>query len=88
MKIKDLTKGQLWELRQEIELNSVYLRDYSNSFDIEEKECFTFFNGYIEYLLELENTDNGLNQDLSEILELYDNAENLYNWFACIVWDD
>ena len=88
MEIKDLTKEQIWELRQEMELNSIYLRDYSNSFGIEEKECFTFFNGYIEYLLELNNTDNGLNQDLSDIIELYDNVENLYNWFACIVWDD
>ena len=88
MKIKDLTKEQLWELRQEMELNSIYLRDYSNSFGIEEKECFTLFNGYIEYLLELNNTDNGLNQDLSDIIKLYDNAKNLYNWFACIVWDN
>ena len=44
MEIKDLTKEQLWELRQEMEVNSIYLRDYSNSFGIEEEECFTFFN--------------------------------------------
>ena len=84
--IKDLTKEQLWQLRQEIELDSLFIRDYENSPGIDPKECITFFDGYIEYLAELENTDYGLNPDLSVIFDLYDNAENLYNWFSCIEW--
>lgn len=86
--IKDLTKEQLWKLRQEITLNSLFLRDYENSLGIDPKECNTFFDGYVEYLVELENTDYGLNPDLSVIFDLYDNAENLYNWFSCIEWED
>ena len=87
MKIKDLTKEQLWELRQEITLNSIFIRDYENSFDIDVEECYTFFDGYVEYLGELatENIDlkNITDSDYLD-LALEDNADNLYNWLSCI----
>lgn len=92
--IKDLTKEQLWKLRQEITLNSLFVRDYENSLGIDPKECYTFFDGYVEYLGELAIDAENVNlQEItdSDYLDLafkQDNKENLYNWFSCIKWED
>ncbi len=80
--IKDLTKEQLWELRKEITLNSLFIRDYENSFDIDPQECCTFFDGYVESLYMYSNDKNA---DFFEIADKYDNIENLYG-FWCEVY--
>lgn len=80
--IKDLNKEQLWQLRQEIVLNSLYLRDYNNSFNIDQQECCTFFDGYVESLYMYEGNNNA---DFFEIAEKHDNIENLYG-FWCEVY--
>lgn len=49
MHIKDLTEDQVCRLRCEIMLNSLFLGDYKNSFDIDTKEVCDFFNGFIEW---------------------------------------
>lgn len=87
MQIKDLNKEQLWQLRKEITLNSLFLKDYANSFGIARSECFTFFKGYVEYLCELQNTDYGFDLDIFDVIDMYDNEQNLYNWFCCIEWE-
>lgn len=81
-----LTKTQLKQLRNEIVLNSLFLKDYENSFYIYGKTCCDFFDSYVNYLYELatENNDNKL--DIMNIIDKYDNIENLYNYylmFAC-----
>lgn len=76
--IKDLTKEQLWVLRQQIVLNSLFTNDYNNNMDIDPKECATFFDGYVEYLGELAEGDGGITD--SDTYLKYDNADNLYNW--------
>ena len=85
MQIKDLTKEQLWELRQEIELNSLYLRDYNNSFNIDTKECKTFFDGYVKTLYMFAGIYK--KHDFIEIVNKYDNIENLYG-FWCEIYGD
>lgn len=84
MKIADLDKNQLWALRQEICLNSLFLKDYENSFGIDAKEVYNFFDGYVEYLSELcdENAEN-YNVVVIDALD-FDSPDNLYAWFMCV----
>ena len=81
--IKDLTKEQLWKLRQEIVLNSLFLKDYNNSFGIDVKECNSFFDGYVEYLNELAEADGGVTHE--DTFKQYDNPTNLENWFYMVI---
>lgn len=78
MDIKQLNKNQLWQLRKEIVLGSIFLKDYSNSFDIDEKNACNFFDGYLENLFWMADK----NIDIFDLCEKYDNAYNLYNYFC------
>lgn len=48
-----MTKQMLWNLRQEITLNSLYVADYRNSLAIDERAVCDFFDGYLEFLGEI-----------------------------------
>lgn len=86
MRIQDLSKEQLWKLRKEVVLNSLFTSDFENSFGIDAKECQTFFDGYMEYLDELADDDkDNLNVVVVSALD-YDSPDALYNWFNCIEW--
>lgn len=45
-----MTKDELWVLRQEIKLGSLFYADYRNSFGIDTHPVCDFFDGYLEYL--------------------------------------
>ena len=77
-----LTKNQLWALRQEIVLNSLYVADYQNSFGYTAKSVCDFFDGYMDYLDELATEEHGRDCSLEEIFS-FDNAENLSAWYGC-----
>lgn len=84
---EELTKEELWQLRQEVVVNSAFTADYTNSFGFNESDICSFFDGYYDYLCELANEDyddclvtDGL------IHEQYDNQDNLESWFNC--YDD
>ena len=47
----EMSKRNLWALRTEITLGSLYTSDYENSFQILPRMVQDFFDGYIEYLL-------------------------------------
>ena len=79
---EELTAIELWELRKEIILNSLYVADYSNSFGFSAKDVSYFFDGYVEYIYELMEEDNA---DDSQFRD-YDNINNLWEWFNC--YDD
>jgi len=79
-----LTKNQLKQLRKEICLNSLFLKDYNNSFYIKEKTVCDFMDSYIEYLHELASDDNYNGDD---VIDRYDNIDNLYNYY-CLFEDD
>ena len=78
-----LTKKQLKQLRNEITLNSLYLKDYNNSLFIKEKTVCDFFNSYIEYLYEIVSDET---LDIYDILDKYDNDNRLYNYYlSCCI---
>ena len=86
--MKKLNKSQLWNLRKEIVLNSLYFDDYDNSFGLDKYNLSLFFDGYLEFLEE-EMKDNIENYDDNMFFEYlrsddYDNEDNLYDWYMII----
>lgn len=80
-----MTKQMLWNLRQEISLNSMYYSDYRNSLSIDEHAVCDFFDGYLEFLSEIMQEEILAYDDAEffDWLPVYDNAENLWNWYGC-----
>lgn len=83
-----LSKKDLWKLRSEIVLNSLYIADYENSFDIPAEDVCDFFDGYVEelYYIMLEEIGEDKVKELSDkeyYKELFkrDNIDNLYNYY-------
>ena len=72
----NLTKEQLWKLREEIVLGSLYLDDYKNSFGIDPQAVCNFFDSFIE---DAQQDDEG-NYNNRETKD-FDNAEELYNYY-------
>ena len=74
-------KEKLWKLRKEICLGSLYINHYENSYGIPEKVCCDFFDGFIEDCWNIESEEeNGLTE-WKDILNKYDNAESLWDYF-------
>lgn len=88
MKIYELTRSQLQELRSEIVLNSLFLKDYENSLGIEPKEAYSFFDGYVDYLYELvDKNDKGARAyDIFDVVMAKDNLNNLYDYFCMVTY--
>lgn len=76
-----LTKNKLWELRQEIVLNSYFEPDYQNSFGFTTESVFVFFDGYMSYLEELMAEDGVSDSDVFNVLGKYDTIDNLCAWW-------
>lgn len=74
--VNNLTKEQLWKLRQEIVLGSLYTHDYDNSFGIDPSAVSNFFDSFIE---DAQMDDYG--RPNNRKTEEYDNAEDLYNYY-------
>ena len=70
----EMSKRNLWALRTEITLGSLYTSDYENSFQILPRMVQDFFDGYIEYLWELAKENNKKDMDFEDLVEIYDNA--------------
>lgn len=84
-RFENFTKEELWQLRKEIKLNSLFVSDYRNTFGISERSVCDFFDGYMEYLSEVawENAGGGdVEVSLEEVFE-YDSAAHLWDWFHC-----
>lgn len=82
-----LTKEQLLQLRQDIILNSLYLSDYKNSLGIDKNLVCNFFDGYLEYLQELE-IENNEDLPIDDFFNKYDTSENLIEYyFYCFDYD-
>lgn len=79
----ELTKDELWQLREEIMLNSHYLADYENSFGIDEQEVCNFFEGYYDYIQERAKVAYDEDEITPQIMDGYDNADCLEAWFNC-----
>lgn len=74
--VNNLTKEQLWKLRQEIVLGSLYTHDYDNSFGIDPSAVCNFFDSFIE---DSQVDDFGKPNNIEA--KEYDNAEDLYNYY-------
>lgn len=82
-KFDELTSSELWQLRNEITLNSLYIADYKNSFRFNAKDVCDFFDGYVNYLFELAKEDKFPTDDTFAVFDKYDTDDNLYSWFLC-----
>lgn len=82
-KFEELTIDELWALRSEVVLNSIYLHDYENSFGFDRKDICNFMDGYIEYLCELMSDYGIAEEDQMKRLDEFDNKDNLQRWFDC-----
>ncbi|HKM08490.1 MAG TPA: hypothetical protein VJ869_16145 [Sphaerochaeta sp.] len=78
-----MTKEKLWELRQEIVLNSLYYADYENSMGYTTHSVCDFFDGYLSYIGELMEEDGFGDDHFFEQLPNYNTMENLWNWYGC-----
>lgn len=83
---EDLTIDELWALRNEIVLNSLFYAHYENSFGFDCHDICVFFEGYVSFLDELANEDGLEDIDINELCDKYDDKENLWGWFCC--YDD
>ena len=52
-RFEDLNIDELWSLRKQVTLGSIYNADYNNDFNFDEHCVAYFFDGYLEYLEEL-----------------------------------
>ena len=75
--VNNLTKEQLWKLRQEIVLGSLYTHDYDNSFGIDPSAVYNFFDSFIE-----DSQVDDYGRPNNRKTEEYDNAEDLYNYYC------
>lgn len=88
--IFELSDDELWELRQEICLNSLYYADYYNKFKLCTHKLCDLFDWYLEFLCNTENWDNfklndnceiskdiDTNEEFLKVIKCYDNKENL-----------
>ena len=72
-----LTKEQLWKLRKEIVLGSIYTNDYENSFGINPKNVQSFFDSFIE---DAQQDDEGNFNNRK--VEEFDNPDELYDYYT------
>jgi len=86
-KFEELTKEELWELRGQVCLGSLYTKDYVNHFGFNENSVFDFFDGFCDYVGELAEEKYGRdNYDWNDAIVEYDNADALWNWYG--MYDD
>jgi hypothetical protein len=76
-RFEDLNIDELWSLRKQVTLGSIYNADYNNDFNFDEHCVAYFFDGYLEYLEEL-SEEQGIKTPMS-----LDNKDNLWAWFNC-----
>ena len=83
------TKENLWKLREEIRLGSLFFSNYRNSFGIDPIKASDFFDGFLEFVEEKMREDHpGFDdKDFWELLPDYDTPEQLLDWYCCFEED-
>lgn len=77
--LEELSTDELWALRKEIVLNSLFVSDYTNSFGISPKSACDLFDGYVSFLEELA-------EETGTAWTAQDSPEHLRQWLLC--YDD
>ena len=85
--IEDLGPRQLWKLRKQIVVNSLYYIDYENDYGIDTKEVCDFFNGWLDSLVEDMKEDHPDYSDDKywDYFPEYDKPSYLLQWWYCWV---
>ena len=80
-----MSEENLWKLRQEIKLGSLYAADYRNSFGVDPHKVCDFFDGFLEFVGEAMHADypDYDGADFWELLPDYDQPEWLLDWYYC-----
>lgn len=80
-----LNKDQLWNLRRQIVLGSLYYSDYVNSYDIDCHPVCDFFDSFLSFVEEEMQNEipNYDDKNFFRLLPAYDNAEKLWEWYCC-----
>lgn len=83
------TKEKLWALRREIVLNSLFLSDYRNSFQIDPVAVSTFFDGFLEEIeMRIEEDYPGFDWNrFFDYLPKYDNPDTLWEYYDGMEFD-
>lgn len=84
-----MNREMLQKLRKQIVLNSLYLHDYYNNMGISKEDCYNFFEGYIDYISEIMEEEQGTVSDNEYFDNLikYDTIDNLESWYYCFDTD-
>lgn len=84
-----MSEENLWKLRQEIKLGSLFIVDYRNSFDIDPHKVCDFFDGFLEFVGEEMREDHPGFNDAAfwELLPNYDTPGYLLDWYSCFEED-
>ena len=79
-----ITQAQLWELRREIVLNSLYYSDYENSFGLDRRIVSAFFDGFLDFIEEemKEDIPGFTDAAFFKHIPAYDNQEYLWQYFC------
>lgn len=74
--------SKLYNLRKEIILNSLYISDYRNTFNIPREKVCDFFEGYVDFLSDSMPVNVSINDDeYFTLLRELDNKETLWEYF-------
>ena len=79
-----LTLEEFSKLRNEITLNSLFARDYLNSFEIDPTYVRELFDGYISYREEEIDIDISENKYYGQWLPMIDNVVDEYDYYTNI----
>lgn len=77
-----MNKKDFYKLRNEITLNSLFLKDYNNSFYIKEKSVCEFFDSAIKYINDCYKEKHGCDIDIFKI-----KISMLYDYYKYLEFD-
>lgn len=87
VKLSNLGKTQLKRLRNDIVLNSLFILDYQNRYGLEPHAVCDFFDGYMDYLADLEKEKYGKELDsISDFFNEFDTIDNLWEYYCMVEW--
>lgn len=76
-------ESDLWKLRMEIPLGSLYVRDYENSFGFTAESVCNFFDGFLDFIEEIAREERGNGVEWQDIIDEYDTEDRLIEWWYC-----
>lgn len=87
-RFEDFTKEDLWKLRCEVSVNSLYYSDFHNSFGLDTHSVSDFFEGWLDFVKEQMEEDGhkDAGDKFFDYFDEYDNPDTIDSWY--IRFDD